>query len=383
MQDKIRSTFQDLFQSQPVIAFAPGRINLIGEHTDYQEGFVFPAAVDQGIYVAIGKNQANYCRIYSLDFEEEFTFSPDSISPKKGHWANYVMGMLSQLRQAGFTPQSFDMVISGTIPVGAGLSSSAALSIGIGTAITSIFDFQVSRKSLVLYAQRSEHLYAGVNCGIMDPYASAFGKKAHALLLDCRNNSHREIPIDFGDFQLVLVNSKVKHSLADSAYNKRREACEESVLLLKSEFPEIKTLRDIGHSDLEKVEKILSPVLFAKAKHVITENHRVIEASGLLHQGDLFSFGKLMNASHASLSDDFDVSCAELDFLADKAQKMEFVLGSRMMGGGFGGCTLNLVKSDFLEEFKKQMKLSYQSAFGLESEFIEVALSDGAMTITD
>jgi galactokinase len=383
MQDRITSTFQDLFQSRPVIAFAPGRINLIGEHTDYQEGFVFPAAVAQGIYVAIGKNQEEYCRLYSLDFEEEFTFSPNFISPKKGHWANYVMGMLSQLKQAGFTPQPFDMVIGGTIPVGAGLSSSAALSIAIGTAITSIFDYQVSKKSLVLYAQKSEHLYAGVNCGIMDPYASAFGKKGHALLLDCRSNSHQAIPIDLGEFQLVLVNSRVKHSLADSAYNKRREACEKSVLLLKSEFPEIKTLRDIAYSDLEKVEKILPSALFPKAKHVITENHRVIEASGLLQHGDLLAFGKLMNASHASLSDDFEVSCTELDFLAEKAQEMEFVLGSRMMGGGFGGCTLNLVKIEFLEAFKKQMKWSYHSSFELEPEFIEVALSDGAMMVAD
>jgi galactokinase len=383
MRGRVTRAFQDLFQIQPVIAFAPGRINLIGEHTDYQEGLVFPAAVAQGIYVAIGKNQEEYCRLYSLDFEEEFTFSPDFISPKKGHWANYVMGMLSQLKQAGFTPQPFDMVIDGTIPVGAGLSSSAALSIAIGTAITSVFDYQVSKKSLVLYAQKSEHLFAGVNCGIMDPYASAFGKKGHALLLDCRSNSHKEVPIDFGDYQLVLVNSKVKHSLADSAYNKRREACEESVLLLKSEFPDIKTLRDIAHSDLEKVYKILPSILFPKAKHVITENHRVIQASGLVHHGDLSSFGKLMNASHVSLSDDFEVSCAELDFLAYEAQKMEFVLGSRMMGGGFGGCTLNLVKTEFLEVFKNQIKSSYQAAFELEPELIEVALSDGAMIIAD
>ncbi len=383
MQDRVTSSFRDLFQSQPLLAFAPGRINLIGEHTDYQEGFVFPAAVEQGIYVAIGKNQEEYCRLFSLDFEEEFTFSPDSISPKKGYWANYVMGMLSQLKQAGFAPQPFDMVIGGTIPVGAGLSSSAALSIAIGTAITSLFDYQVSKKSLVLYAQKSEHLYAGVNCGIMDPYASAFGKKAHALLLDCRSNTHLEIPIELGDFQLILVNSKVKHSLADSAYNERRLVCEESVKILKNDFPKITTLRDIGLSDLEKAEKILSPHLFRKAKHVITENHRVTVAGDLLPKGDLVAFGRLMNASHESLSKDFEVSCTELDFLAEKAQSLPQVLGSRMMGGGFGGCTLNLVKSEFLEEFKNQIKSSYQSAFALEPEFIEVTISDGAMIIAN
>ena len=364
-----------------MVAFAPGRINLIGEHTDYQDGFVFPAAVAQGIYVAIGKNQEGYCRLYSLDFEEEYTFSLDSISPQKGHWVNYVMGMLSQLKQAGFAPQSFDMVIGGTIPVGAGLSSSAALSIAIGTAITHLFNFQVSKKSLVLYAQKSEHLYAGVNCGIMDPYASAFGKKSHALLLDCRSNSHEEVPIDFGDFQLVLVNSKVKHSLADTAYNKRRLACEESVTILKVEFPEIKTLRDIAISDLERVEKILPEALFLKAKHVITENHRVYEAAESLRKGDLITFGKLLNASHASLDADFEVSCTELNFLAAQAQGMLSVLGSRMMGGGFGGCTLNLIKKEFLNEFKNQIRKSYEKEFGIIPDFIEVDLSDGASII--
>lgn len=378
----ILEVFQDLFSQNPLIAFAPGRINLIGEHTDYQEGLVFPAAVKQGIFVAIGRNQEGYCRLYSLDFDEEYTFSLDSISPQKGHWVNYVMGMLSQLKQSGFAPQSFDMVIGGTIPVGAGLSSSAALSIAIGTAITSLFNYQVSKKSLVLYAQKSEHLYAGVNCGIMDPYASAFGKKSHALLLDCRNNSHEEIPIDLGHFQLVLVNSKVKHSLADSAYNKRRMACEESVEILKIEFPEIKTLRDIAISDLEKVEKILPEELFPKAKHVITENHRVFEAAESLRRRDLLTFGKLLNASHASLSTDYEVSCAELDFLASQALGMPQVLGSRMMGGGFGGCTLNLVDKEFLVEFKNQIQNSYQKAFGIIPDFIEVELSDGASVIS-
>jgi galactokinase len=381
MKEKILQVFQDLFSQKPILAFAPGRINLIGEHTDYQGGFVFPAAVTQGIFVAIGINQVGFCRLYSLDFEEEFTFSLSDISPKKGHWSNYVMGMLGQLKQAGFLPQNFDMVIGGTIPVGAGLSSSAALSIAIGTAITSLFNYQVSKKSLVFYAQKSEHLYAGVNCGIMDPYASAFGKKSHALLLDCRSNSHVEVPIDLIDFQLVLVNSKVKHSLADSAYNKRRLACEESVEILRNEFPEIISLRDIALSDLEKVRKILPEELFPKAKHVITENHRVAEAAESLRQGDLISFGKLLNASHSSLSTDFEVSCSELDFLASKAQNLPEVLGSRMMGGGFGGCTLNLVRKEFLEAFKETIQNNYLGEFGISPDFIEVELSDGASLI--
>lgn len=381
MHAQLTKTFQSYFTTTPLVAFAPGRINLIGEHTDYQEGFVFPAAVQQGIWVGIQRNGLSVCRLYSMDFAQEFSFELDFISPKNGHWATYVMGMCALMKQSGYEVAGFDMVIGGTIPVGSGLSSSAALSVAIGTAISSLFDFQIPKKNIVLYAQKSEHLYAGVKCGIMDPYASAFGAEGKALLLDCRTNTHQEIPVNLGDFSLILVNSKVKHSLADSAYNKRREACEESVRILQSEFPEILTLRDLTISDLEKVEKILPSALFPKAKHVISECERVHEAAAALRSGDLVSFGKLLNASHQSLSQDFEVSCPELDFLAEKAQSLEYVLGSRMMGGGFGGCTLNLVKTSELEAFQSALKTPYQQAFQNSPEFILVEIGEGARVV--
>jgi galactokinase len=381
MHAQLTKTFQSYFATTPLVAFAPGRINLIGEHTDYQEGFVFPAAVQQGIWVGIQRNGLSVCRLYSMDFAQEFSFELDFISPKNGHWATYVMGMCALMKQSGYEVAGFDMVIGGTIPVGSGLSSSAALSVAIGTAISSLFDFQIPKKNIVLYAQKSEHLYAGVKCGIMDPYASAFGAEGKALLLDCRTNTHQEIPVNLGDFSLILVNSKVKHSLADSAYNKRREACEESVRILQSEFPEILTLRDLTISDLEKVEKILPSALFPKAKHVISECERVHEAAAALRSGDLVSFGKLLNASHQSLSQDFEVSCPELDFLAEKAQSLEYVLGSRMMGGGFGGCTLNLVKTSELEAFQSALKTPYQQAFQNSPEFILVEIGEGARVV--
>lgn len=381
MHAQLAKTFQSYFATLPLVAFAPGRINLIGEHTDYQEGFVFPAAVQQGIWVGIQRNGLSVCRLYSMDFAQEFSFELDFISPKNGHWATYVMGMCALMKQSGYKVAGFDMVIGGTIPVGSGLSSSAALSVAIGTAISSLFDFQIPKKNIVLYAQKSEHLYAGVKCGIMDPYASAFGAEGKALLLDCRTNTHQEIPVNLGDFSLILVNSKVKHSLADSAYNKRREACEESVRILQSEFPEILTLRDLTISDLEKVEKILPSALFPKAKHVISECERVHEAAAALRSGDLVSFGKLLNASHQSLSQDFEVSCPELDFLAEKAQSLEYVLGSRMMGGGFGGCTLNLVKTSELEAFQSALKTPYQQAFQNSPEFILVEIGEGARVV--
>jgi galactokinase len=375
---QLSETFKSTFGTPPLIAFAPGRINLIGEHTDYQEGFVFPAAVAQGIWVAIHKNGSNQCRLYSLDFEQEFSFDLSAFSPKKGHWATYVMGICALMKQSGYEVGGFDMAIGGNIPVGGGLSSSAALSVAIGTAISACFGFQIPKKNIVLYAQKSEHLYAGVNCGIMDPYASAFGAEGKALLLDCRTNTHQEIPVNLGEYSLLLVNTKVKHSLGDTAYNDRRAAVEESVRILQAEFPDIQTLRDLEVSDLEKVKELLPESLFPKAKHIITECARVHEAAAVLQAGDLISFGKLMNTTHQSLSLDYAVSCPELDFLAEKAQALDFVLGARMMGGGFGGCTLNLVKSHEVEAFEQELSPAYQQKFGITPEFIPVQLSRGA-----
>jgi galactokinase len=381
MRETLIQAFQTHFFSTPLLAFAPGRINLIGEHTDYQEGFVFPAAVDKGIWTGIQKNGLNSFRLFSMDFDQEFTFELDFISPKKGHWATYAMGMCALLKQAGYSVTGFDMVIGGNIPVGSGLSSSAALSVAIGTGISGLFDFQIPKKNIALYAQKSEQLYAGVNCGIMDPYASAFGVAEKALLLDCRTNNHEEIPVKLDDFSLILVNSKVKHSLADSAYNKRRASCEESVKILQAAFPGINTLRDLSVSDLPKVESLLSPALFSKAKHVITECHRVHEAADSLKAGQLKTFGSLLKASHRSLSQDFEVSCPELDFLAAKSWKIEGVLGSRMMGGGFGGCTINLVKNSEISSFQTQIANSYTEQFGIKPEFIPVTIGSGAQLI--
>jgi galactokinase len=381
MRETLIQAFQTHFSSTPLLAFAPGRINLIGEHTDYQEGFVFPAAVDKGIWTGIQKNGLNSCRLYSMDFNQEFTFELDFISPKKGHWATYAMGMCALLKQAGYPVTGFDMVIGGNIPVGSGLSSSAALSVAIGTGISGLFDFQIPKKNIALYAQKSEQLYAGVNCGIMDPYASAFGVAEKALLLDCRTNNHEEIPVHLDGFSLILVNSKVKHSLADSAYNKRRASCEESVKILQATFPEANTLRDISVSDLPKVESLLSPALFPKAKHVITECHRVHEAADSLKAGKLETFGSLLTASHRSLSRDFEVSCPELDFLAEKSREIKGVLGSRMMGGGFGGCTINLVKNSEISSFQSQIANSYNDQFRIEAEFIPVTIGSGAQLI--
>jgi len=382
MQALLKAEFEKLFDEEPKLFFAPGRINLIGEHTDYQEGLVLPAAIPHGIYVAVSDNGKNHARLHSIDFQEEFVFNLDDFSPKKGHWATYIMGMCSQLSQAGVDIKGFDMAIGGNIPVGAGLSSSAALSIAAGLAISYLNGILPEKKSLARYAQKSEQLFAGLNCGIMDPYASIFGEINSALLLDCRDIEHEVIPVSLKEYQIILVNSKVKHTLAESAYNERRAVCEESVEILNTAFPEIKTLRDASPNMLHKLKPLLKPEFYTKAKHVIEENARVVQAAQALKKGNLEYFGELLNLSHQSLSEDFQVSCEELDFLASKAQRMPFVLGSRMMGGGFGGCTINLLNSSESMVFEREIRDSYQKRFGIIPEFIPIELSGGAKALT-
>lgn len=381
MKSQITQAFQRHFEAESLVVFAPGRINLIGEHTDYQEGFVFPAAVTQGIWVGIAKNKLTVCRAYSLDFEQEFCFELNSMSPKKGHWATYIMGVCTLLQQAGYPLANFDLVLGGDIPTGAGVSSSAALSVAVGLGLSEAFSFHIPKKNLALYAQKAEHLFAGVNCGIMDPYACAFGVQNHALLLDCRTVTHQEIPINLGEYSLLLVNSKVSHSLANSAYNQRRAACEESVVILQKTFPEIRTLRDLAVSELPTIKSLLPEALFPKAKHVIAECARVHQAAEALQKGNLSEVGRLLNASHLSLRDDFEVSCVELDFLAKQTENTQAVLGARMMGGGFGGCLLTLVKQQESQIFKDQIQNAYEKEFQLTPAFIEVAIGDGARKI--
>ena len=381
MKSALIQSFRHHFEAEPLVVFAPGRINLIGEHTDYQEGFVFPAAISQGIWVAIAKNNLEVSRAYSLDFDQEFSFELGSMSPKKGHWATYLMGVCTLLQQAGYPLENFDLVLGGDIPTGAGVSSSAALSVAIGMGISEVFSFHIPKKNLALYAQKAEHLYAGVNCGIMDPYASAFGVQNHALLLDCRSVTHQEIPVHLGEYSLLLVNSKVSHSLANSAYNQRRAACEESVVILQKSFPEIRTLRDLAESDFPKIKQLLPEVLFPKAKHVISECARVQQAAEALQNGNLLEMGKLLQASHESLRDDFEVSCSELDFLELQTKSTTGVLGARMMGGGFGGCLLTLLKTNEISNFKTTLQERYQNAFQLTPDFIEVSLGAGARKV--
>ncbi|MCH6200274.1 galactokinase [Aquiflexum sp. LQ15W] len=377
MKKLIESTFKDLFQKEPLTVYSPGRINLIGEHTDYNEGFVMPAAIDKKMIVAIAANRTRQAKVYSVDFEEEFAFNLDSFGPKKGHWATYIMGVTAQLQQAGYAVQGYDMVFGGDIPVGAGLSSSAALEAAVGFALNTLFGFHIPNRSLIHYAQKAEHVFAGVQCGIMDQFASVMGKKGHVIRLDCRSMDSQYFPLNLPDHSILLIDTRVKHSLADSAYNKRRQECQEGVLAAKKNNPEIKSLRDMDLALLDTVQAYISPTVYDRCKYIIEENDRVVAGSELLDQNDLNGFGKKMYGSHEGLSKLYEVSCEELDFLVDFTKELDYVLGSRMMGGGFGGCTINIVEKAKVKTLKENIQPAFEAQFNVTPKFYEVSLEDG------
>lgn len=377
MTDKIISTFKETFSKEPLVVYSPGRINLIGEHTDYNMGFVMPAAIDKKMIVAIAANQSRQGRVYSMDFEEEFVFDLDSFGPYKGHWATYIMGVTAQLQQAGYAVQGFDMVFGGDIPVGAGLSSSAALEAAVGFALSTLFGFHVPKRSLIHYAQKAEHIFAGVQCGIMDQFASVMGKKGHVIRLDCRSLDFQYFPLHLPNHSILLIDTGVKHSLADSAYNKRREECQTGVAAAQKLNPEIKSLRDMDMDLLEAIKSDISQTVLNRCKYIIEENNRVLDSSESLDKNDLVGFGEKMYQSHEGLSKLYEVSCPELDFLVDYTKDLEDVLGSRMMGGGFGGCTINIVEKSKVRTLQDNIKPAFESKYGVTPKVYEVSLEDG------
>lgn len=377
MKEKTAITFKEIFGSDPLLVQSPGRINLIGEHTDYNGGFVMPAAINKAMTVAIAKNNLNRARIYALDLEEEFAFALDSFGPKKGHWATYIMGVTAQLQQAGYPVQGFDMVFGGNIPIGAGLSSSAALECAVAFAISSLFGFDIPKRSLIHYAQKAEHLFASVQCGIMDQFASVMGKAGHAILLDCKDLEYSYFPLDLKDHCLLLVDTQVKHSLAESAYNQRRQECQQGLEAAKKIKPEATSLRELTLDILEEIKPDIPEIVFQRCSYVLKENSRVLQAAEALNHNNLSLFGQLMYASHEGLSKSYEVSCEELDFLVEATKNLPYVLGSRMMGGGFGGCTLNLVEKNKVDEIKQRLEEAYLHRFRQKPLFYEVSLRDG------
>ena len=370
MFEHIRSQFTATFgdDNELQVIMAPGRVNLIGEYTDFNEGFVFPMTVDRGVYVGIRARADQRVRVASSRFGELIDYHLDDFEkPVPGHWSCYVLGVIEELRLLGLVPHGFDAVIDGNLNLGAGLSSSAALETATALALQSLFGFEMSRVDVATLCQRVEHRYANVMCGIMDQFASGLGRSGHALLLDCRTLSHVNIPANLDEHRIVIISSEVKRELASSAYNERRAECEEGVKLFRQYDPTIASLRDVTPDLFDAYGDQLSDVVFRRCRHVITENARVLDASAALSADELPHFGRLMRASHKSLRDDFEVSCDELDYLVDIANGIEGVLGSRMTGAGFGGCTVTLSHKSALETLKAGL-LTYTNRFGLNPE---------------
>jgi len=373
LQNKISKKFKALFNTTPKLFSAPGRINIIGEHADYNDGFVLPAAIDKRIYFAFGVNNENKHRFFSFDFDEYFETDQLEVNKETTHWAKYIIGVLAQFENLNL---HFDIVFGGDIPAGAGLSSSAALESGVAVAVNEFLQAGKSPFELVKMAQKAEHDYAGVMCGIMDQYASVFGKENHVIRLDCRTNTHDYFPLHLQDFSLILVDTQVKHSLASSEYNLRRKECERAVKYYQEKHTNVKSLRDVKLEWLELNKPDENS--YKRAKYIVEEFQRVIKATEALEKDDLQSLGDLLYQTHEGLQHLYEVSCTELDFLVDQTKDMKEVLGARMMGGGFGGCTLNLVHQNFVEEFKSQIVKSYQAEFNQSPEFYLVKIENGA-----
>ncbi|MEM6263882.1 MAG: galactokinase [Bacteroidota bacterium] len=375
--------FTNLFQKKPtILSTSPGRINLIGEHTDYNDGFVLPGAIDKKVTFLLAANQSMTCRVYAVNADEVMEFSlADMSSRKDWRWQNYVIGVVAELQAAGAALQGFDATFEGDVPLGAGLSSSAALECALAAGLDALFGLGLSGTEIARISQLAEHNFAGVACGIMDQFASVMGKEQQVFRLDCRSLEYHYFPMDLGDYQLVLLNSCVSHALADSAYNDRRNECEMGVELLKQFDPKIRKLRDVSMEMLEAHRDALPEIVYRRCKHVVQENERVLAACDALAAQDVVALGELLYQSHDSLSGLYEVSCEELDFLVDVTRAKDFVLGARMMGGGFGGCTLNLIKSQEVAMFLPEITQAYQQEMGITLQVYPVSLGEGSTAI--
>lgn len=357
---------------------APGRINLIGEHTDYNEGFVLPAAIELGLHFRLQRNETpGRVRIYSETMGASMeTDLGNPRAPSKG-WERYIHGVLKELSEVSDRLSGFDSVLTSRLPAGAGLSSSAALECGLAFGLNVLFSLDIPPLELIKLAQRAEVKYSGTECGIMDQFASMMGKKDHFILLDCRTLEHRYIPARLEGYRLVLINSRVTHSLADSGYNQRREECRQGVSILRKSFPQIRSLRDANPDQLSAVRQEMQKHVADRCRYVIEENSRVLKAVEALEDSDIQTLGNLLWETHEGLRNLYQVSCPELDFLVDTAMSLPGVAGSRMMGGGFGGCSLNLVRDEAIPGVISHLLSAYRERFGRDAESLETGLGDG------
>lgn len=377
--------FRERYSGEPLVIRAPGRINLIGEHTDYNDGFVMPAAINYGTFFALAPAEDGVCEIYALKYDQVYRVDLDQeIKPVKDPaWVNYLLGIIFQLKQKGYPIKPFKCVFGGNIPIGSGLSSSASLECGFAFALSELNHLAIDQQTLIAMAQWSEHNFVGVKCGIMDQFASMMGKKGNVILLDCRSLEYSYSPLRLTGYSIVLCDTKVKHALVDSDYNTRRHECERGIEVLKKHYPAIKSLRDVKEDMLRKHEPEFRGKEFNRCLYVVQEIERVQAANRDLQNNDLKAFGAKMFETHTGLSELYEVSCEELDFFVRIARAQPGVIGARMMGGGFGGCTINIVKTDEADTFTQALIKSYQAKFSIAAEIYRVALEDGVSIIRE
>ncbi len=380
MLREIQKKFVEMFSKNPRLFRSPGRINIIGEHTDYNNGFVLPAAIDKEIYFAIAPNTQHKYRLYSYD--KQSLCEVVEVAPQKSpHWCNYLLGVIAQMQKRGVVVPTVDLVFGGNIPVGFGLSSSAALECGFAYALNTIFNLGFSKLELVQMSQLAEHEYVGVHCGIMDQFAVMFGKQDSVIQLDCKTLEYQYFPFQLDGYTVLLCNSNVKHNLASSEYNVRRCESEAGVKVVASQYSGIQSLRDISMEQLENCKSQLQGKSYNRCRYVIEENNRLQNACQAMLRGDVQTIGEMMFETHEGLSKQYEVSCPEIDIMVEIARSCGGVVGSRMMGGGFGGCTISIVKNEAIALFKQKMKTEYYDKYNKEEAIFEVDLCDGTSEI--
>lgn len=374
----LKRFFTERFGAAPRLFSAPGRVNLIGEHTDYNDGFVLPIAINRKTVVAAAPRNDQKIQVHSLTLKESADIDlADKERGKSKRWVNYVRGIAEVLIELGVPIGGANLAVDSDVPIGSGMSSSAALEMSVGTALVALAGVDVYLLQLALAAQRAEHEYAGTKSGLMDQLAAGFGRRGHALFIDCRSMERTAIPLNLGDTAIVVCNTNVKHDLATSEYNERRAECERGVELLREHLPGIKALRDVSVSNFNRCGGELPDVIRRRVRHVVTENERTVAAAEALRKSDVVRFGELMGRSHASLRDDYEVSCRELDLMVEIAMQQTGVAGARMTGGGFGGCTVNLVAENEVERFCDVVASTYEDRTKISAETYVVTAEDG------
>ncbi len=381
LSSRIIEKFKETFDNEPIVIRSPGRVNLIGEHTDYNNGFVMPAAINKAIYMAVSRRDDALIHIVSLDLELSYLGDTDNVAPSSLHWPDYILGVVQQIQALGHRVGGFNCVFGGDIPLGAGMSSSAALECATAFSLNELFGLKMDPLTMVKLSQKAENEFVGVQCGIMDQFASMFGRKNHVIRLDCQSLAYEYAPFNTDGIRIVLLDTNVKHSLASSEYNTRRKQCEAGVALIQAALPQVKSLRDATPEMLDKYVAPVDELVYRRCQYVVEENLRLLAASEDLKKGDIDAFGKKMFATHDGLSRKYEVSCPELDFLVEQVKGRTGVIGSRMMGGGFGGCTINLVREEVIDELVEELTPVYAKAMNKELKVYIGQIENGTSLI--